>query len=622
MSNKEVIFVKKVFFILLFFSLLIRGALFADTHTLPVQKIPPSVSALSRAKLIDIKPNKSLTAQMNKPDGSVYNYGDIIWFNVKNTVDGYLYILDIPPEGTITQLFPNYYQPNNFIRAGTHKIPSISTYKFIVGGKNSGLEFVEYILSSKPLNFLQGSVKTKAHPFPNLGKTTKKEFVKFKLNMMKSLMSVPKKWTAWNYFYVNNGKIQTSLNINSTPSGAKVTIDGKFYGTTPLTIQISPGYHQVTISLAGYKEWEGVVYVEFGQAKKMDVKLMSTTQMMFGELYIKVTPKDAVIYVDGREIGEGEQKLTLLAGYHSVEVKHENYQTYYNDSVEVIPNNTTVLKVKLTPLTANIYIHSQPYVNVYVDGVFAGGTGYEGVLYLQGVKIGYHKIRFSKEWYVDQTIEYNVLPGDNFVSVMLTAAGMLKVNSNVYPISVKVDNEDFGKIDDQNEGIYVPIGSHTITFSNPEYVSTTKILNFYFQKTTNVNLIMNLKPLSMSVKISPNPFSPNGDWYEDTTTFHVVLSRKGMVKIQIYSNDKLIWYREFNASYGDNAVSWDGNSIEGRPMPNGVYKVVFTVESYGQTMTKSMNVVINKNTYTYFKEIIIVGAIALLAGILYLLFAK
>jgi hypothetical protein len=611
-------FVKKVFFIFTVFSLFLMGVALASTPE-PSPKIPPNVSALSRAKLIEIKPNKVLMAQMNKPNGSVYNHGETIWFTVKNNVQGYLYILDIPPEGTVTQLFPNYYQKDNFVRIGTHKIPSIPRYKFTISGKDSGLEFVEYILSSQPINYLQNFPKTKANPFPTIGKTTKKEFVKFKLNLMKSLTVVPKKWTAWTYFYVNNGKTETLLNVKSTPSGVKVVVDGKFYGTTPLTKQINPGYHSITLSLDGYKDWNGTIYVEFGQTKSLNIKMMPLTQTIFGKLNIVVGPDDAVVYVDGKKIGSGEQTLTLLVGYHSVEVKHEGYQTYYNDSVEVTSNETTVLKVKLTPLTANLYIHSQPYVNVYVDGVFAGGTGYDGVLYLQGVKVGHHKIRFSEEWYIDQIIEYDVLPGDNYISAMLTAAGMLKVNSNVYPVFVKVDNKDFGKIDDSSEGLYVPIGSHTIVFSNPEYLEKKEILNFNFQKTTRVNLNLKLKPLSMSVNISPNPFSPNGDWYEDTTTFHVNLSRKGTVKIQIYSNDKLIWYREFNATYGDNEMSWDGNSIEGTPMPNGVYKVVFTVNSYGQTMTKSMNVVINKNNYTYFKEILIVGGIILAVGILFLI---
>ena len=496
----------------------------ANTTLPSTPKIPPSVSALSHAKLIYIKPNKVLTVQMNKPNGSVYRNGETIWFNVKNTVNGYLYILDIPPEGTITQLFPNYYQPKNYIKAGIHRIPSVPTYKFVVYEKQPGLEFVEYILSSEPLNFLQNFQKDKSHPFPPVGKTAKKEFVKFKLNMMKSLMTVPKKWTAWSYFYVNNGKVQTLLDIMSTPSGAEVTVDGKFFGITPVISEVSPGYHFVKLSMSGYKEWEGNVYVEFGQTKKLNVSLIPTTQNPLGELDIVVEPSDSTVYVDGEKVGIGEQKLKLTPGYHNVEVKHENYQTYYNDSVEVEANTVKTLKVKLLPLTANLYIHSQPYTNVYVDGVFAGGTGFDGTLYLQGVKIGYHELRFSKEWYISQTIGYEVSPGDNYISVMLTAAGMLKVNSNVYPVYIKVDNEDFGKVNDSNEGLYVPIGSHTVTFSNPEYVSKTEILNFYFQRTTTANVSMNLKPLKMSVKISPNPFSPNNDWYEDTTTFHVILS--------------------------------------------------------------------------------------------------
>ncbi len=610
--------VKKVFFG--FFILLVFLLSVAIASSIPTARIPSSVSAMSKAKLVEIKPNTILSVQMNKPNGSVYRSGETIFFTVKNNLEGYLYILDITPSGTVTQLFPNYYQRNNFIKAGIHRIPSIRSYKFTVSGKTSGLEFIEYILSSRPVDFLQKFSVTKANPFPIVGNGTKKEFTKFKVSLMKSLVGVSKRWTAWTYFYLNSGKIETKLEVNSTPNGAKVILDGKAIGFAPVTLAIDPGYHSITLSLDGYKEWKGIVYVEFGKEKILNVNLLPLNQSVYGKLQIKVNPDDATVYVDGNEVGSGKQVLKLLIGYHSVEVKRNGYQTYYNGAVEIKANETTILNVKLTPLTANLYIHSQPYVNVYIDGVFAGGTGYDGILYLQGVRVGYHKIKFSKEWYVNQTVGYNVLPGDNYISMMLTAAGMLRVNSNVYPISVEVDNDSFGEITNPNYGIYVPVGTHTITFSNPEYLAKRENLTFEFQKTTLLALNLKLKPLSVSINVSPNPFSPNGDWYEDTTTFHVNLSRKGLVKIQIYSNDKLIWYREINATYGDNEISWNGNSIDGVAMPNGIYKVVFTVKSYGQTMTKSATVVINKNNYTYLKEILIIGGIALVLGVLYLLF--
>jgi len=611
--------VRKTFALITIFALSVM-ALAISTQIVP-PKIPSEVKALASTKLIEIAPNKIITATMNKPNGSEYKVGEMIWFTLKTTMPGYLYILDIPENGSITQLFPNYYQRNNFIKPGTHKIPSSSRYHFKVSGTKSGIEFVEFILSSEPLNFLQKAATTKKIPFAIVGGTNKKEFVKFKLNLMKSIIVVPRKWTAWTYFYLNAGE-RTFLKVQTIPEGANLTVDGKAYGITPKTVEVSPGYHTVSLSMNGYQTWTGTVFVGVGQTRSISIGLVPVQQNLTGTLKINVSPFDAHVYVDGNDVGTGDQVLTVSAGYHTVVVEKNGYQSYYNDSVVVNSGLTTTLQVNLVPLTANIYIRSQPYVNVYIDGVFAGGTGYNGYLYLTGLKVGYHKFLFEKEWYISQTINYRVTPGDNYLSVNLSAAGMLKVHSNVYPVSVKVDGQNYGNLNNSSQGIYVPIGSHTVTLSNPEYVPYQGILNFSFQRTTEVSISLNLKPLTFSIRAEPNPFSPNGDWYQDITTFYIRLSRKAAVKIEIYSGNQMIWYREINASYGLTKVSWDGNSLQGQPMPNGIYNVKVTVKSYGQTMTKSLDVVINKTGYTYLKEIIIIGGLAILLGLIYLLFAK
>ena len=46
------------------------------------------------------------------------------------------------------------------------------------------------------------------------------------------------------------------VNFISQPEGADVEINGVYYGNTPLTLQLNPGIHQVTISLAGFSPWE------------------------------------------------------------------------------------------------------------------------------------------------------------------------------------------------------------------------------------------------------------------------------------------------------------------------------------------------------------------------------
>jgi len=57
-----------------------------------------------------------------------------------------------------------------------------------------------------------------------------------------------------------------TLVISSAPSAAEVYVDNVFRGYSPLTLNdISPGSHAITLSLAGYQNWQGNVQVSGGQ---------------------------------------------------------------------------------------------------------------------------------------------------------------------------------------------------------------------------------------------------------------------------------------------------------------------------------------------------------------------
>lgn len=57
---------------------------------------------------------------------------------------------------------------------------------------------------------------------------------------------------------------QVSLNIESTPPGADVEIDGAFVGNTPSTVSVAPGSHQVTVKKKGYADWTKTLNVTGG----------------------------------------------------------------------------------------------------------------------------------------------------------------------------------------------------------------------------------------------------------------------------------------------------------------------------------------------------------------------
>jgi hypothetical protein len=57
-----------------------------------------------------------------------------------------------------------------------------------------------------------------------------------------------------------------SVAVYSSPLGASVLIDGKYYGTTPANLtDIPAGNHIIRLSLSGYYDYEGTIYVIPGQ---------------------------------------------------------------------------------------------------------------------------------------------------------------------------------------------------------------------------------------------------------------------------------------------------------------------------------------------------------------------
>ena len=64
--------------------------------------------------------------------------------------------------------------------------------------------------------------------------------------------------------------------IKSAPDGAEITIDGKLMGTTPSTIQLSPGDHIVVLEKSGFKTWQRTVTVNAGGSINLEANLEKT----------------------------------------------------------------------------------------------------------------------------------------------------------------------------------------------------------------------------------------------------------------------------------------------------------------------------------------------------------
>ncbi len=64
-----------------------------------------------------------------------------------------------------------------------------------------------------------------------------------------------------------------TVTIKSTPPGCDINVDEKFMGSTPSTIQLSPGEHLVSVEKEGLRPWQRTMTVTAGGSVTLDATL-------------------------------------------------------------------------------------------------------------------------------------------------------------------------------------------------------------------------------------------------------------------------------------------------------------------------------------------------------------
>ena len=121
------------------------------------------------------------------------------------------------------------------------------------------------------------------------------------------------------------------LEVRSEPSGAKVYVDGKEAGETPVVLSnIRVGGHILRIGKEGHEPYEEQVKVGEGERKKVSFSL----KKIVGALLVNTDPPGATIFIDGKPVGvspyEGKD---LPSGTHKIKVIKEGYETWEREVV-------------------------------------------------------------------------------------------------------------------------------------------------------------------------------------------------------------------------------------------------------------------------------------------------
>lgn len=124
---------------------------------------------------------------------------------------------------------------------------------------------------------------------------------------------------------VELGMPDGKLIVRSNPSGADVSIGGRYRGRTPLTMAVAPGMPQeILVTRAGYAPATESVRVE----SRAERALMLDLRPVLGEIRVQGEPADALLYVDGASRGAANQALSLPAAPHVIEVRKAGLETF------------------------------------------------------------------------------------------------------------------------------------------------------------------------------------------------------------------------------------------------------------------------------------------------------
>jgi hypothetical protein len=119
--------------------------------------------------------------------------------------------------------------------------------------------------------------------------------------------------------------------IRSTPAGARVLLDGRRVGETPLTLRdVSLGTHAVQVARPGFApETQRVTLSAGTPARTLDVTLRSGADQRpatTGSIYADTRPRGARVTIDGRDFGVTPLLVPELApGAHTVRLELPGY---------------------------------------------------------------------------------------------------------------------------------------------------------------------------------------------------------------------------------------------------------------------------------------------------------
>ena len=194
------------------------------------------------------------------------------------------------------------------------------------------------------------------------------------------------------------------INLQSEPSGAVILVDGQSYGTTPSTIRLMAGEHDLEIRADRFKPWRLRLAVAANQPQALETIRLQPAD---GRLEVRTQPSGANVLVGETFAGQTPLQLPLAAGEtHLIQISKAGYENIVRN-VNLHSAELKALDITLKPKTGTINLLIQPADSeLVVDGKPAGKV--PPALHLVALE---HELEIKKEGYQTRRIRVTPRPG-------------------------------------------------------------------------------------------------------------------------------------------------------------------------------------------------------------------
>lgn len=157
------------------------------------------------------------------------------------------------------------------------------------------------------------------------------------------------------------------VDVSVDPVQARVEIDGTVQEVLGSTVELDPGEHTIVATADGFARSERRIRLARGTNTVASLTLVRTNELSF--LRVETNVANAIVRVDGREVGTGTVDEIVRAGHHTVDIIGPHH-TPFTREIQSFVGQRQVVRANLTDRRT---VFESPWFWVVTGAVVVGG---------------------------------------------------------------------------------------------------------------------------------------------------------------------------------------------------------------------------------------------------------